>query len=142
MHQWRHPLPVDDARRLCWIIKRNQGVVIAAMLLGEGCRRDVGVERSDVPRTDSEDVGHGQKDRGAGAPRWGSAKQGKSELADLVELHDLRLGSAGHINPVGRSTVNAAAAGAKRGAVVADADASLADDGEGVADGHGSVALM
>lgn len=29
------------------------------MLLGEGGRRDVRIERSDVPRTDAEDVGHG-----------------------------------------------------------------------------------
>ena len=58
MDQWRHPLPVDDARRLGRITEGQQGVVIAAMPLSKGLRRDVGIEGSDVPWTDAEDVSH------------------------------------------------------------------------------------
>lgn len=49
---------MDHARCLGRVIERDHGVVIAAMPLGEGGRRDVRIERSDVPGTDSEDVGH------------------------------------------------------------------------------------
>ena len=49
---------MDHARRLGRIIHRNHRVIVAAMLLGEGGRRNVRFERSDVPGTDSEDVGH------------------------------------------------------------------------------------
>ena len=50
---------MDHARRLGRIIHRDHRVIVAAMLLGEGGCRDVRFERSDVPGTDSEDIGHG-----------------------------------------------------------------------------------
>jgi len=50
---------MNDARCFSWIIHRDHGVIVAAVLLGEGGGGDVRVERSDVPRTNSEDVGHG-----------------------------------------------------------------------------------
>ena len=59
MHQWRHPLPADHARSFGRIIERDERVVIAAMGLGKVLGADVSGERSDVPGTDAEDVGHG-----------------------------------------------------------------------------------
>lgn len=49
---------MDHARRLGRIIHWDHRVIVAAMLLGEGGRRDVRFERSDVPGTDAEDVIH------------------------------------------------------------------------------------
>jgi hypothetical protein len=58
MPQRRHAHPVDPARRFGRIIKRYQGVVIAAVAFSEMLRADVGRERPDVPRADAEDVLH------------------------------------------------------------------------------------
>lgn len=49
---------MDHARRLGRIVHWDHRVIVATVLLGEGGGRDVRVEWSDVPRTDSEDVGH------------------------------------------------------------------------------------
>ena len=49
---------MDDARRFCRIIHRDHGEIIAAVAFCPVLRALVGVKRSDVPRTDAEDVGH------------------------------------------------------------------------------------
>ena len=49
---------MDDARCLCWIIKRNHRVIVAAVAFSPVLRALMRVKRSDVPRTDAEDVGH------------------------------------------------------------------------------------
>lgn len=53
-----HAEAVDHARRLCWIIHRDHGEVVAAVRFGEVLRGDVRREWSDMPWTDAEDVGH------------------------------------------------------------------------------------
>jgi hypothetical protein len=58
MLQRRHPHPVDDARRLCWIVKRHHREVITAVALCPVLRALVRVKRPDVPRADAEDVLH------------------------------------------------------------------------------------
>ena len=49
---------MDNARRLCWIVKRHHREVIAAVALCPMLRALVRVKRPDVPRADAEDVLH------------------------------------------------------------------------------------
>ena len=49
---------MDPDRRLAGIIERDHRVVIAAVAFSPVLRALVGVKRSDVPRTDAEDVLH------------------------------------------------------------------------------------
>ena len=49
---------MDPDRRLGRIIERDHRVIVAAVAFSPMLRALVGVKRSDVPRTDAEDVGH------------------------------------------------------------------------------------
>lgn len=59
MLQRRHPQAMDVTGGFGRIIQRDHRVIVAAVLLRKGGGSDVSGERSDVPRTDAEDVSHG-----------------------------------------------------------------------------------
>lgn len=58
MRQWCHAQPVDHGWRFCWIIHGDHGEIIAAMAFCPVLRALMRVKRSDMPRTDAEDVLH------------------------------------------------------------------------------------
>ena len=105
------------------------------MPFGEGCRRDVGVERSDVPRTDSEDVGHGC-DNARVIKAEKSRRSGGND--------DVVVGLVSHLLVVKISAeLGFVAGGVGVFAAVADADLLASSGEDGVeAEVHGSGALM
>ena len=73
-----HAEAMDHARRLCWIIQRDHGVVITAVRLGEVLRGYVRGEWSDMPRTNAEDVLHGGH---------GRRSVGDMHIGDAIQWH-------------------------------------------------------
>jgi len=58
MRQRCHAHPVEHCGRFRWIIERHHCVIVAAVAFGPILRALVRIKRPDVPRADTEDVGH------------------------------------------------------------------------------------